>query len=160
MKRTVCGLLAMALLLGAGLGCKKQDISKSEAFSGVPLETVLENIYSEAALELPDRGTTEITAENMSYYFGNDLVEFTEAIASEALINVIPFSLCLLRVADAEKAEETAAMIRESADPNKWICVGVDGDKVVTDYAGDVVILIMAEQANELHAAFQRLAAA
>lgn len=152
-------LLTMALLMAFGLGCKKNE-QQADTFKDVPLETILEELYAEADLELPDRGNAEITAENASYYLGTDTVEFTEAVASDALIGSIPFSVCLVRVADPSKASETAEIIRTSANPNKWICVGVTSDHVVTDYAGDVVILIMAEQSNELKSAFNRVAAA
>lgn len=161
MKRVLTGLAALMIMLAAAAwGCNKADIIRPDAFDGVPLETILENIYREADIELPLRGTTVITGGNADYFLGSDAIAFSEAIASDAMINVIPFSLCLLRVADKAEAEATAMALRESANPNKWNCVGVSGDCVITDYAGDVVILIMAEEAEALHTAFSRLAAA
>lgn len=160
MKRILIWLIAMILLCTAVMGCQNPDIAKSDAFDGVPLEAILDNIYQEADIKLPLRGTTRIKNGNASYYLGSDEIAFADAIASDAMMSVIPFSLCLVRVADKADAEATAAAILESADPNKWICVGLSGDCVVADYAGDVVILIMAEEAEALHAAFCRLAAA
>ncbi len=158
-KKVLCLCLA-ALFICAGVGCKKDTSAQEDAFRDVPLETLLEQIYDEADIELPALASTEITAENAAYYLGTDGLSFTEGIASEALINVVPFSLCLIRVENADEAEQAARTVAESADPNKWICVGVSSDQVITDYAGDVVILIMAEQSEALAAAFRRLAAA
>jgi hypothetical protein len=160
MKRVLTGIAVMMLLLAAIAGCHKAEVAQPDAFDGVPLETILANVYSEADIELPLRGTTVITGGNAAYYLGSDEIAFSEAIASEAMINVIPFSLCLVRVADKAEAEATAMALQESANPNKWNSVSVNDDCVITDYAGDVVILIMAEEAEALHAAFLRLAAA
>lgn len=159
MKRVLIWFAVMILLCAAAVGCMDADTGKPDAFDGMPLETILANLYSEADIVLPLRGTTVITRANASDYLGSDAIAFSDAIASEAMIDVIPFSLCLIRVADKAEAEATAAAIRESANPNKWNSVGLSDDCVVTDYAGDVVILIMAEEAETLHAAFSRLTA-
>lgn len=160
MKRIGTVFLAALLIAGVFAGCKQKDAGKVDAFANVPLETVIEQIYETADLELPAVGNVTITEENASYYLGTNDVAFTEGVASEALINAIPFSLCLIRVENAADAADAAKKIKESANPNKWICVGVEDGNVLTDYAGDVVLLVMADQAAALRAAFTKLATA
>ena len=160
MKRWIAAICALAVLFGLGAGCKKKDAGSVSTFDNVPLETIIEQIYDTADIELPMVGNVEITKENASYYLGTDEIEFKEAIASEALITAVPFSLCLVRVENREDAESVAKRLKETANPNKWICVGVESGNVLTDYCGDVVLLVMADQAAALRAAFQKLGAA
>ena len=94
-----------------------------------------------------------------SYYIGSNDIPFTEAVASEAMIMTNAYSLVLLRLEDGADVAAAMAKIREGADPQKWICVGVDPSDVVVDSIGNLVILIMANNSSELHESFLELAA-
>lgn len=128
------------------------------------LESILDNIYEKAEVDdsmkdFINEGLliTEITSENVSYFLGKE-IEFEEAIASEPMINAQAYSLCLVRVKEDADIEKIKTDIKENADPRKWICVGVDQDNVIVDNIGDVVILIMSDEAADaLHDSFLQL---
>jgi len=109
-------------------------------------------------LELPGLANIEITQENQQMYLGTTDLEFEEGIASEPMISAIAYSVCVVRFKDEEAAAAAKDVIAESADPRKWICVEVPADKVITDCAGNVVILLMTEVSEPLHDAFVELA--
>ena len=55
--------------------------------------------------------------------------------------------------------EQIKTAIKENVDPQKWICVGVDPEKIIVDNIGDIIILIMSDDQGEaLHNAFLALA--
>lgn len=68
------------------------------------------------------------------------------------------YSLCLLRVKEGADIKAIKKDIKENVDPRKWICVGVDPDNIIVDNIGDVVVLIMSDDAGSaLHDAFLQL---
>ena len=128
------------------------------------LEDMLAQIYETVDVDdetrtwLNGMTTTEITAENSSYYFGIENLEFEEAIASEPAMSSIAYSLCLLRVSEGTDIEQLKTDIKENVNPAKWVCVSVEDENVIVDNIGDVVILIMHnEYAEALHNAFLSL---
>ena len=47
---------------------------------------------------------------------------------------------------------------KENVDPMKWVCVGVDTKNILVDNIGDVLILVMSDEAGKaLHEAFLSL---
>ncbi len=149
-KRIPIVLLALLLLLTACAAPKTSNVEGS-------LEELLKKVYDGVDLEKPDLQNTVITDENMEYYFGTKDIEYTEGLASEPLINAIPHSVCLIRLKNADDAEDVKARIKANADPNKWICVGVEDKDFIVDSIGDLVILIMAEDAEKYDESFLAL---
>lgn len=126
---------------------------------GKSLEEIAAGLY-DGIDEMPKLGNMEITAENEQYYLGTTGLNFTEALASEAMITSIAHSVCLVRMADGEDIEAAKAQIKEKCDPRKWICVGVEPEDVIVDNVGNVIILIMTEFSPEqIHENFLSLAA-
>lgn len=158
MKKIIC-LLLCALLLAGAFGCRKKQTSpaKDQAVSGT-LTEIFARIYENADLELPKLAETEITKENMRVFLGTDSFSFTEGLASEAMVSAIPFSVCLLRLPEDADVAAVKQAIKDNANPNKWICVGVDESNVIVDSIGNLVILIMADGAAEIHRSFLLLA--
>ena len=64
-----------------------------------------------------------------------------EGAVYEPMMGSQAFSLVLVRVADAAKAEEIARDMKANIDPRKWICV--EADQVMLAGYGDVVMFIM-----------------
>ena len=159
MKKTLICIAALMAALAMAPGCKR-NVQTDEPFAGMSTAEIVDKLYEAlpATVELPRLSSTEITAENAAYYVGTDDVAFTEGTASEPLINAIAYSVCVLRLADAEDSADVQAKIKQNADPRKWICVGVEDSDVIVDGAGDVVILIMAEGSKTIHEAFLNIA--
>lgn len=162
-------LILLALVLAIGLvACQSNDAGKNPVENNNlegSLENILDKIYEKAEVSDSMKDfikdglqVTEITAENSGYFFGKENMEFENAIASEPMMSSSAYSLCLVRVKDGADIEKIKADIKENADPRKWICVGVDPDNVIVDNIGDVVILIMSDEAGSaLHDAFLQL---
>lgn len=146
------------------VACQPSGTGQGSSALDGSLEDILAEIYETAEVddffkEFIETGlqTTEINAENCSYHLGAE-IEFAEAIASEPIMMPSAYELCLVRVKEDADIEEIKTAIKENVDPQKWICVGVDPDKIIVDNIGDVVILIMSDDQGEaLHNAFLAL---
>ena len=142
-------------------GLNEEEMAKLQA----DLETLSQRNRELSRYFLPFTGETDLSREgsengpDASYYIGSNDIPFAEAVASEAMIMASAYSLVLLRMEDGADIEAAKAKIREGADPQKWICVGVDPSDVVVDSIGNLVILIMAHNSSELHESFLALAA-
>ena len=167
MKKIKLLLLALILVIGF-TACQSNDAGKNPVVNNNlegSLESILDKIYEKAEVsdsmkDFIKEGlqVTEITAENAGYFLGKENVEFEAAIASEPMMSSSAYSLCLVRVKEGADIEKIKADIKENVDPRKWICVGVDPSNVIVDNIGDVVILIMSDEAgNALHDAFLQL---
>lgn len=122
------------------------------------LKGIIEKIYSLSEVKLPKTGLTEVTANNSKYYLGTENVKYTEALASEPLMGSCAHSLVLLRVKDGTDIDKIKAEIKDNIDPRKWICVGVEKDKVIVDNIGNLIILIMDNESDKFHKSFLSLA--
>ena len=75
-------------------------------------------------------------------FTGLDSAEMiTEAAVFEPMMGSIPFSMVLVRTADAANAEAVADAMKAGIDQRKWICV--EADDLLVTACGDVVMLIM-----------------
>ncbi|MCI8525587.1 MAG: hypothetical protein HFF17_06615 [Oscillospiraceae bacterium] len=152
-------VLALAVSLAA---CGKEEENAPAASGGYAVEEMDLTEAMEAILKdvpnLPDYEIAELTEENFEFFAFLPYAEGVQGVTADALINAMPHSVVLVRVAggteEAEKAEET---IRSSADPRKWICVGAE--KTVVRRYGDTILLVMsqAETANAILQNFDAL---
>ncbi|MGN0478465.1 MAG: hypothetical protein ACI4GO_03440 [Hominenteromicrobium sp.] len=155
--------LALAVVLALSLAaCGTKETG--ETISGA-LPEIVDRLYDKVDVDDETREflktglmTTDIPAENLEYFFGVSDVDFEEAVASEPMINAKAFSVCLMRVSDGTDIEALKAEIREKANPNKWICVGVDPGDVRVESVGNLILLIMAENSEKYSEAFYALA--
>lgn len=136
-------------------GTEKPD--KEEKLEGT-LEELIEKIYEKADVNYDEIElvNTEVTEENCKYYTGVEGLKFDEALASEPAINPGAHSLVLIRMPEDADIDKTRQEILEGADPFKWVCVGVE--KVIVNNAGNLIILIMSNDADELHESFLEIA--
>lgn len=134
------------------------EASGDSALAG-SLEDLMAQMYNGiSADEMPMVGNIELTEDNSEYCTGVPRSQYTEGLASDAMINAQAHSVCLLRAESAEAAETLAADVEAKANPGKWICV--TAEKTIVDRIDNVVILIMtsADLADRIHANFQALA--
>lgn len=160
-------LLAMALaliMLFSFAACQSQgadsdktgnDKTGSKNLEG-SLEDILAKIYETAELddqfkEWIETGLikTELTAENSQYYFNTEGIEFESGMASEPMMQPSAYLLTLIRVKEGTDIEKIKSDIKDNADPMRWICVGVDPANVYVDNVGDVVMLVMSDDAGK-----------
>ncbi len=161
MKKLIAMLLVLTLAVSALAGCAGPSAPETTAPpTQAPTEAqkpalegnlteIIDRIYAQknvefavgtTALDLTDTSETGMWA--LKSYTGLDSAEgITEAAASEAMIGSIPYSMVLVRVADAANAKTVAESMKAGIDPRKWICVEAD-DLKVCGYA-DVVMLVM-----------------
>lgn len=130
-------LIAVSLLLISG--CKKENnITK------MSLKSILK--ASTKGAQLPDNYITKITKDNFEDYFGDADINFKEAIVSEANINAIAYMIGIIRLNDNEDVQKAVDILKNSVDPNRWICVVPDS--VIIDSNQNVIIVIMDEKNN------------
>jgi len=146
MKRLWALLLVGALALSL-VACSNTDnggsggdgSGQTDAVDDLTLSEVLEKIQKD--VELPMVGEMEVTDENFAGYFFIDPIEGAETLVSEAMINAVAHSVCLIRVPEGTDAAQVAADIEKNADPRKWICV--EAEKTVVKTRGRTVLLVM-----------------
>ena len=85
----------------------------------------------------------EVTKENVENYLGSKDIEFKEALASESRVGSIAYSVVLVRTKEGADVEQIKKQIKESVDPRKWICVGVEN--VIVESKGDLIIVILSD---------------
>ena len=160
MKKLITLILALALIFtvtacsSAGTGGDPSGSDKTGNLEG-SLDEILEKIYETAELDDDFRTytverlmKTEITAENCEDYFGAS-IELESGLASESTIQPNAYLLNLIRVKEGADIEKIKTDIKDNADPNRWICVGVDPSNVYVESVGDVVMLVMSDNAGE-----------
>lgn len=149
----LCAVLTMALFASCG-----QKAPSTDANLEGTLPEIMEKLYDGVKSELPAVMDREITPEMSVNDLGVESTEYKEALASEAMINAVAHSVCLVRANSAEDAEALAKTIKEKANPRKWICV--EAEKVAVERIGDVVLLIMSyeDATDEIQAKFLALA--
>jgi len=158
----------MTISLAFGLvACKSNDSQTGGGKKKLEgsLEDILNKIYDTAELEdsfkdYVKNGTfiDKLTADNTQYHLGKAGIEFEEAIASEPMIQPGAYSLVLLRVKEGADVEKIKTEIKDNVNPMKWICVGVDEENIIVDNIGDIIFLVMSDEAAKpLHEAFLAL---
>ena len=70
------------------------------------------------------------------------------------MIGVMPHSIVVFRVEEGSDVEAIVQKVRETADPQKWICVGVDPDKVLVESIGHTIALVIDENSQVIMDAF------
>lgn len=82
-------------------------------------------------------------SQPLTWYIGSADVDFEAGLASESRISSQAHSIVLLRMPEGTDMEAAKAQIAASVDPFKWICVGVDPDKVRVESNGDLICIVM-----------------
>ncbi|MBE6154791.1 MAG: hypothetical protein E7163_04390 [Firmicutes bacterium] len=147
--------LIICLLLVTGCGKKAKNVEGT-------LEELMTKVYASVSdEEKPMMLTnTEVNNENIEYYLGTADIEYKEALASESAVGSIAHSVVLLRTKDNADIEAIKTKIKESINPRKWVCVGVEEKDVIVENKGDLVVLILVENSatrEKLEESFKNL---
>lgn len=113
------------------------------------LEEIMTKVYENIKEERPMMLTNmEVNSDNIEYYLGTNEIEYEEALASESAVGSIAHSVVLLRAKPNSDIESIKTKIKESINPRKWICVGVDEKDIIVENKGDLIILILVEDSK------------
>jgi len=155
MKKILYILLAVVLCMSCTACASSGNAREVEGTLSEIMVKLYEGIPQD---QMPMLMEMEINDENIEYYLGTAEISYEEALASEAAINAVAHSVCLIRIPADADGEAIEQAIRDHVDPRKWICVGVEEENVIVDRLGDLVVLIMTANAPQIHENFLALA--
>lgn len=160
-KRTIC--LTGLLILLAGLFCTACGDKKesSDNLEGA-LTDIMASLYEKADLDAGFREsldgfeTVEITDDLESYILGTDEITYTEGVVSMPMMSSKAYQCVLLRVDEAD-VETAKQLLKDKADPDKWVCVSAE--TTLIESRGNVIFFIMSgkDEAYAMNTAFQNL---
>ena len=157
MKKFISVILMAALALSLFAACGKTDAPeapKGNDLSGETAEALVNKIYESkmpefALMTMP----VELSDAELTLWLTgvSDPALLTAAVVNESMMGSHAYSLVLVRVNDAAKAEEVANMMLENIDPRKWICVAADD--IDAAIYGDLVLFVMIDSGFGMPAA-------
>ena len=155
MKMFISVILMAALALSLFAACgKTDDAPKGADLSGESAEALVNKIYETKVPEfaLMTMPVDLADAEMVAWQTGvSDPALLKEAVISESMMSSQAYSMVMVRVNDAAKAEEVAQMMLDNIDPRKWICVAADD--IDAAIYGDLVLFVMIDSSFGIPAA-------
>ena len=155
MKKIISVILMAALALSLFAACgKTDDAPKGADLSGETVEALVNKIYESKMPEfaLMTMPVDLADAEMVAWQTGvSDPALLKEAVISESMMGSQAYSMVMVRVNDAAKAEEVAQMMLDNIDPRKWICVAADD--IDAAIYGDLVLFVMIDSSFGIPAA-------
>ena len=116
------------------------------AIPGEDLMVMIEDIYAISGPQFMHMSMpVELSDAELTQWLTGvtDPALLSAAVVNESMMGAQAYSLVLVRVADAAKAEEVAQMMLDNIDPAKWICV--QADDLAAAIKGDLVMFIMVD---------------
>lgn len=154
---------AVLLILLTGLVCsacggKKESSDNLEG----SLSDIMASLYANADLDeefresLDGYETVTITDDLESYILGTDEITYTEGVVSMPMMSSMAYQCVLLRV-DESEVETARQLLKDNADPDKWVCVSAE--TTLIESRGNVIFFIMSgrDEAYAMNTAFQNL---
>lgn len=150
-------VLAIVVLL---TGCGEKNVE-----GNLPdiMEKIYEKMYAEVPEEerpmletintltsIPEDSETyeEDFKSNIEYTIGTSDIKYKEIYESRPNISSIAYSVVLVRMEENADIEDAKKAIKENINPRKWGCVQVAEEDVIVKSKGDLIILIMVENAT------------
>ena len=141
-------------------GYKKDETTEPEQPAAHPVDEQLNALVDKIYGDRPYEGWAErealyngMGADGMSrglrWYLGTEDITFEAGIASESAITSAAHSVVVLRFADEKQAAAAEKTLKTTADPRKWICVGVDEAKVAAK--GRLVCIVMDDENGDYY---------
>lgn len=142
------------------IACGKKE-NASDNLEGA-LTDIMASLYENAQLDEDFRAgldsfeTMELTDDLEISILGTDEITYTEGVVSMPMMSSIAYQCVLLRVdeADVEKAKQ---ILKDNANPDKWVCVSAE--TTLIESRGNVIFFIMSgkNEAYALNEAFHKL---
>ncbi len=162
LKKRMVRLTGLFILL-AGLTCTACGNKKesSDHLEGA-LTDIMASLYANADLDegfresLDGYETVEITDDLETYILGTDGITYTEGVVSMPMMSSMAYQCVLLRVDEAD-VETAKQLLKDNADPDKWVCVSAE--TTLIESRGNVIFFIMSgkDEAYAMNTAFQNL---
>lgn len=162
LKKRMVRLTGLFILL-AGLTCTACGNKKesSDHLEGA-LTDIMASLYANADLDegfresLDGYETVEITDDLETYILGTDGITYTEGVVSMPMMSSMAYQCVLLRVDEAD-VEAAKQLLKDNADPDKWVCVSAE--TTLIESRGNVIFFIMSgkDEAYAMNTAFQNL---
>lgn len=160
--KKIITLFTTTIMIFSLVGCSSSKVERDPVLSK-DLTSVLEAIYEKADLSEDDRqaleyyATTKLDDSNVENYLGSLEIEFSEGICSSPMMSSVPYELILLRLDENADVNAAKELIKENANPKKWICV--EAEEVYVLNKGNLVVLIMSDtdRANTIKDNFNKL---
>ncbi len=158
MKKTLCVLLCALLVL---VSCRKN----SAVYVDADPSAVIDSVYgaledgSAASEYVPQLITEQITEKNEEYYLGVAGVPYASGAASEAFVQPVTYSFCVIRLEEGADYDAERKKIERNINKSKWVCAAAE-DATVVRYE-NVIAVIMGEKqvCRELEGAFLKIIA-
>ncbi|MBN2795585.1 MAG: hypothetical protein JXR88_09280 [Clostridia bacterium] len=135
-------------------GDTTEDETETSTKDDVSFEAIINQMYEDAALELPAMGNIPLDRENLAYMLGVDNFDFIEGLVSEPMMGSFAHSVVMFTVEEGSDIETIKSDIKNNVDGRKWICVGVEDENILVESVGNTIVLIMSESAQALSDAF------
>lgn len=142
MKRRFLFAAALLSLLLAFLGgCA--IVNTAGGVRDLTLEEIADKLCDN--VDVPPYEVIPLDQTTFEYYSFVPYDDSLSAVAADALVNITPHSMVVIR---AEKGNGTdiANTAIQNADPNKWLCVG--SETVHVAYTDHYVLLVMSDKAT------------
>ena len=162
MKKFLALLLAVLLAVSVtACGGSTESSKKIEGTLEEVMQQIIDTVDVDAEVKeyvLGGLMQIPVDKEGEAYYLGKEGFNYKEALAAEPMMTSQAFSMVLIRTENAEESAKISEEIVKVVDPRKWLCVGVEEDEVKSAYVNDLVLLIMAPNAEKYVEAFNALA--
>lgn len=151
-------LLLTGLLFLTGCGAKEKTVTLEGSCA-----EILEKVYANADLPADMREamqyyqTAEITDVEEQNLLGTTEVAFSDSVYSVPMMSSVAYQCVVLRVENGQDVEAVKQLLKDNADPRKWVCV--EPETVLVENVGDVILYVMSEEqvATALQTAFSGL---
>lgn len=158
-KKLILTALCISMtMLCMACGEKKESADNLEG----SLTDIMASIYNNAQLDADFREaldgfeTVELTDDLEISILGTDEITYTEGVVSMPMMSSIAYQCVLLRVDEAD-VETAKQVLKDNANPDKWVCVSAE--TTLIESRGNVIFFIMSSknEAYALNEAFQKL---
>ena len=156
---SLVAIILGGLFLLSGCGSSSLDGSLEDIMNDLN-DYVYEGYADDEKPMLGSINVLQDAPDNVEYYIGTTDIEYEEILASEPMMSSIAYSVVLVRMKDGADIESAKDEILNNVDPRKWICAEVAKEDVIVKNRGNVIILIMVENAefrNKLSKGFDQI---
>ena len=131
----------VVLMIALFAGCANNE--DKEEGGEKTLEEIVEQLYAD--VYVPAYETVRLNETNFQSFAFVPYDDSLSAVAADALVNITPHSVVVIKADDGNGAELAEDIIL-NADPNKWLCVG--SETVNVAYTDHYVVLVMSDKAT------------